>query len=440
LFPGTVRPGTVVLPGRTVLSGPPGGGRDLVYSSAVSEQAQAWHAVLARIIDGAHTAGADDLSVLVDRAVAEVGMSVRMYLIDLGQGRLHPVREASGPSLGVDSTAAGRAFRLTEIVPVRADDETHLWLPLLNGTERLGVLRVTLPEGVGPHDGWLREQCWVLAGLLGHLVTSKLQYCDLFHVLRRPRPLSVASELLWQLLPPQTFAAERVVVTAVMEPYDHVGGDGYDYAVDGGHAWVAVFDAMGHDLLAGVTTAVALAATRNARRAALGLTAAAELADEAISQQAGVRKGAFATAFLADLDLETGVLEYLIAGHPPPVVLRGTRMVAVLDDPVRLPLGFGRLDPVAPRLGRTQLEPGDRILVYSDGVTEARGAGGAQFGLDRLVDLTERHQASGLPAPETLRRVVKAVLDHQDGHLQDDATLLLLEWTERPPEGLLPAV
>ncbi|MBY8854465.1 serine/threonine-protein phosphatase, partial [Saccharothrix sp. MB29] len=76
-----------------------------------------------------------------------------------------------------------------------------------------------------------------------------------------------------------------------------------------------------------------------------------------------------------------------------------------------------------------QLQPGDRVLFYSDGVTEARDPDGEQFGLDRLVDLIERHEAGGLPAAETLRRVVRAVLDHQDGRLQDDATLLLLEWT-----------
>jgi hypothetical protein len=95
---------------------------------------------------------------------------------------------------------------------------------VLNGTERLGVAHVVLPAGTDPHGKWVREQCWTLAGLIGYLVISKLHYSDLFHVVRRTEPLSVASELLWQLLPPQTFACERLVVTAMVEPYDQVGG------------------------------------------------------------------------------------------------------------------------------------------------------------------------------------------------------------------------
>jgi len=82
-------------------------------------------------------------------------------------------------------------------------------------------------------------------------------------------------------------------------------------------------------------------------------------------------------------------------------------------------------------VGEAVLEPGDRLLLYSDGVVEARDDTGARFGLDRLVDLVERHNADGLPAPETLRRLRHAVLRHQNGQLQDDATLMIAEWSPR---------
>ncbi|GGP82713.1 PP2C family protein-serine/threonine phosphatase [Saccharothrix coeruleofusca] len=396
------------------------------------EREESWHGVFRRIIDDTHVATADDLSDVVDRAVAKLGLMVQLYLTDLPQRRLHPVRAETGPSQVIDSTTAGRAYRTVEIVPGRPFlGRSCLWLPMLNGAERLGVAHVVLPEGADPNHPVVRQQCWTLAGVLGHLVMSKLHYSDLFHVVRRTRPLTVAAELLWQMLPPQTFASDRLAVAALLEPYDEVGGDGYDYAVDDHRAYVAIFDSMGHDMLAGLTTAVALAATRNARRQGLGLLEAAGLADRSIHVQSSrASRMPFATAVLAELDLDTGQLCYLVAGHPPPVLLRRGRVVKTLHGYLRPPLGLGHLVDEEPKLGREQLQPGDRVLFHSDGVIEARSPDGELFGVERLVDLTERNEAAGLPPPETLRRVGHAVLEHQDGRLQDDATLVLLEWSD----------
>jgi serine phosphatase RsbU (regulator of sigma subunit) len=340
----------------------------------------------------------------------------------------------------VDATLAGRAFARIEIVVAAKDGPPQLWMPVLDGTERLGVLRITLPVGADPQDKALRGNCWTLSGQIAHLVLSKQLYGDLLHRVRRGKPLSVAAELLWQLLPPMVFATDRVVIAAAMEPYDQVGGDGFDYAVDHGRASVAIFDAMGHDLHAGLTTSMALAATRNARRGGAGLIEAAELADHTIADHRPSDSMSYATAFLAHLDLDTGELHYLNAGHPPPAVLRDGRVVRLLDTVSRTPLGLGDFQKRESVVFREQLQPGDRVLFYTDGVTEARSPQGEQFGMERLADLTERHEAAGLPAPETLRRVVRAVLDHQGGRLQDDATLLMLEWTTTNQATLLPAL
>lgn len=408
---------------------------------AVIERDRSWQAVFTHLTNQSHLATAEDLPGVLDEATALVGVSVELYLVDLGQRELHRVRERGGASLSVEATLAGRAFSRMEIVTAVAEDGTpHLWVPVLDGTERLGVAQLVLPADADPRDERLREHCWALTGQLAHLVVSKQLYSDLFHRVRRTKPLSVASELLWQLLPPKVFACRRVVIAAAMEPYDQVGGDGYDYAVDDGRAYVAIFDAMGHDLRAGLITSLALAATRNARRAGQDLIAAAGLADETIAAHRPAGSFAYATAFLAYLDLDSGVLHYLNAGHPPPVVLRGGQVVRRLDIPGLPPLGLSHFGSGPPQVQREQLQPGDRVLFYSDGVTEARSPRGEQFGLERLVDLTERHEAAGLPVPETLRRVVRAVLDHQEGRLQDDATLLVLEWTTTDQATLLPTL
>jgi serine phosphatase RsbU (regulator of sigma subunit) len=75
-----------------------------------------------------------------------------------------------------------------------------------------------------------------------------------------------------------------------------------------------------------------------------------------------------------------------------------------------------------------QLEPGDRLLLYTDGVTEARDAGSREFGLDRFTDFIIRRHADGLPVPETLRMLMNTILDYHDGRLRDDATVLFCEW------------
>lgn len=143
----------------------------------------------------------------------------------------------------------------------------------------------------------------------------------------------------------------------------------------------------------------------------------------------------FVTAVLGEIDLNTGRFRYLNAGHPPPVLLRGGRAVRVLDGGRRRPLGLD--DASATALGEEPMEPGDRLFLYTDGVTEARSPEGEFFGLERLIDLTERHSNSRLPTAEILRRISHAVIDHQGGRIADDATLLLVEWS---PDAALRAL
>ena len=80
-------------------------------------------------------------------------------------------------------------------------------------------------------------------------------------------------------------------------------------------------------------------------------------------------------------------------------------------------------------VGSEQLEPGDCILLYTDGVVEARSPSEEFFGIDRL--------AGGLPAPETMRRVVRELFEHQQGPLIEDASLLLLEWRSGNEQAML---
>jgi serine phosphatase RsbU (regulator of sigma subunit) len=413
-----------------------------------------WARVLAQVIDAAHLAVADQLARCLDEAVAEIGLSADVLIADISQRVLTSMRSNGARQIDITGTLAGRAYQLGETLPGTDHDSRVLWVPVLDGTDRLGVLRVGLdgPTGADPHtatptatptatcdDAELRRWLFTLAGLVGHIVATKTVYSDRLRRWRSNGPLTAASELLWQLLPPRTLATDRITVSAVLEPHQQVAGDAFDYNVDGDLVDLAVFDAAGHDLRAGMTTTLAITAVRNARRAdAEDLTAIAARADQLIAAQPG--PGQFATAVLARLDTLTGMIDVLNAGHPLPLLIRGGKVIKELGPPPRLPLGIqpppGR--PITSQVHREQLEPGDRLLFYTDGVTEARDDTGAFFGEERLVELTEHAAASGLPAPEVLRRLVIAVLDHQKGQLQDDASLLIAEWSPDAHQRMYP--
>jgi serine phosphatase RsbU (regulator of sigma subunit) len=297
-------------------------------------------------------------------------------------------------------------------------------VPIVNGTDRLGVVDFVLHDRAVMGQDQFQTRLEMIAGLVGHLITVTEPRGDHLQRMRRSRPMSTASELLLTVLPPLTVSSEQVVIGAVLEPCYEVGGDGYDYAFDGTSSQVLVLDAVGRGLKACLACVVVVSAVRAARRGGHDLREQARAADAALLEQFDDAR--FATAVLGELDTGTGRLRYLNAGHPPPLLLRAGRMVRELGGGRRMPLG---LDDQDIELGEEALEPGDRLLIYTDGVTEARGANGEPFGLDRLVALAERHDADGLPAPETLRRLSRAVAAHLDGPPVDDATLLLLEWS-----------
>ena len=384
-------------------------------------------------------------ALVAEHATRLGGQDPVIYLVDLEQSVLVPF---TGPgehlqhtALPLDESVAGRAFRRVDVETQEAGagHGLRVWLPVLDGTDRLGVLGVLVPDraALTAHDGLLERRLRRLATVVAGLVVSKRAYGDTIPVTRRRARMSLAGEIQWALLPPLTFASRDVVVAAALEPAYEVAGDSVDYAVDEGRTSVAAFDAMGHGLASAQLAGLTVAAYRNARRAGRTLVETAREIDEAVlSMHAG---RTFVTGVLAELDTGTGILRWVCAGHPRPLLLRGGRVVRHLDDAVGVPFGVEDDAGTGPRrVGAARLEPGDRVVLYSDGITEARAPDGAFFGLDRLVDLLTRTEDGHLPPPETVRRVVRELLVHQQARLEDDATLLVVEWRSGHHRTLLP--
>jgi hypothetical protein len=388
-----------------------------------------WLDALRRVLERSHLWTPEEIPSSVNAAVAQLGLRARIWLVDHEQVALRvlaePGEEMPDP-VPVDGSLPGRAFARVETMAAHAgpDGARRWWVPMVDGTDRLGVIEFVASPAGDPGDPQFVRHCELLAGLVGHLVASVSARGDLVDHTRRTRPMATAAELLWRLLPPLTSSTDRVAVSAILQPCYEVGGDGFDYTLDGTTANLVILDAVGRGLPAGLACAVTLAAIRAARNAGGGLDDQARAADTALTEQFPDTR--FATAVLAQLDLESGRLRLLNAGHPAPLLLRGGRLVRELTGAGRMPLGIE--DP-AVEVGEHILEPDDRLLFYTDGVTEARTAGGDRFGLARLVDLAEQHEGAGLPAPETLRRLAHAVVDHQAGPPVDDATLMLVQWS-----------
>src|SRR5512141_512376 len=175
---------------------------------------------------------------------------------------------------------AGDAFQ-TDKVEHAQGDGVRLFVPLLDGTDRVGVLVFTL-DTVDDHDRRLSRR---LAGLVADMLVTKSMYTDRFFQARRRQPMSLSAEMQWQLLPPLMMNTPQVAVAGALEPAYDVAGDSFDYALNDSVMHLAVIDAMGHGLNAAVMATLAMGAYRHARRSDVDLEDIYAAMDRAVSDQ-----------------------------------------------------------------------------------------------------------------------------------------------------------
>lgn len=302
----------------------------------------------------------------------------------------------------IEASAAGSAFLCDALVQEPAGNGgIRMLVPMLGGAGRVEVLAFTADDPV-EHDRRLARR---FAGLLADVLSTKSSYTDRLCQARRRQPMSLSAEMQWLLLPPLSMTTAQVAVAGIVEPAYAGGGDSFDYALNGDTLHFAIIDAMGHGLDAAVMGTVALAAYRHARRTEVDLPDLYAAMDAAIHAQFDDDR--FVTGQMARLDVGTGRLSWVNAGHPRPLLIRGGRVDRALRSPTTLPAGIGG---ATPQVTHEELQPGDRVLFFTDGIVEERLSSGERFGHERLHVLLEQAETRGGPVQQTVRQLSHALL------------------------------
>ncbi|MGZ4614010.1 MAG: PP2C family protein-serine/threonine phosphatase [Actinomycetes bacterium] len=340
----------------------------------------------------------------------------------------------SGDRRDIEESATLLPFDLGPVEQVLRDQQTQLlppgqsyaggvqsgqWTVLAPVTERgevLGLLEMSLP--VQPDPDMLAE-IGRTAHLLGFVVIANRRHTDLFERGQRSTPFTLPAEIQRRLLP-AAFTCEggAFTLSAWLEPAANVGGDTFDYSVGRDVLHLSVTDAMGHGVASALTATLCVGSLRNMRRQGASLLEQAAAANAALSDYAtSVAGDGYAKGLLGRLELRSGALTLVNAGHDAPYLARGGH-VAAIELPVCLPLGLFAHEVYS--TFEVMLEPGDRVVFVTDGMLERNAAA-----LDLIAEI---RQTRSLHARETTRQLADNVLEVTGPTLADDATLMVLDW------------
>lgn len=217
--------------------------------------------------------------------------------------------------------------------------------------------------------------------------------------------LQIARDMQQSILPRPLPAMRGVDITALMVPAREVGGDFYDYfMIDEHHFALVIADVSGK----GIPAAFFMAITRTLLKSnALFLREASQVITRLNEQLcAGNEQAMFVTAVFAVLDMRSGMLDFVNAGHTAPMLRDrqgGVRVLPRAENPA-----LGVLEGHQFLQRRVRMQAGDTLLLYTDGMTEAADPAGRLFGEERLMDAVRVHDPACEDLTQALLRRVRA--------------------------------
>lgn len=259
-------------------------------------------------------------------------------------------------------------------------------------------------------------------GCLGYVAAARTQRNE-EQLLTLNKELEIARGIQAGLLPEKSFSVAGLVTASRYVPASSVAGDFYDFLPKDSGLGVLIADVSGH----GVPAALSASMVKVAIRAQL------DWADDPARVLTGLNsilcgnlQGQFVTAGYLYLDTGRGALAYAGAGHPPLLAWRAREKKVECMEENGLMLGI--FPDGAYRCMTADLGPGDRFVLYTDGITEAPSLSGEEFGMDRFKSFLAEHAAS--PAQELCDALVKHVTawsgNSREQH--DDLTLVVVDY------------
>jgi serine phosphatase RsbU (regulator of sigma subunit) len=330
--------------------------------------------------------------------------------------RSHGVEQAE--TLPLAGTVYERVLRTQQIDIERVGDGARLTVPVTDRGDAIGLLEMTLPRHPVQTD---IDDVASAAHALAYVVIAARRHTDVFEWGHRSTPFSLAAEIQRRLLPASyTCEAGQFTLAGWLEPAASVGGDTFDYTLDRSCLQVSITDAVGHQVSAALLATLLVGGLRNGRRRGLDLAEQAAYANDCLADNAPA--GQFVTGQLLRVDLQTGTAGIINAGHPFPLRLRDGR---VEELELRIEPPFGVVPGKSFDVQSFPLEPGDRIVLLTDGMQERNAVD---------LDVASALAASAdLHPREVVQELGAAVLSETGGDLRDDATMVCLDWYGGPP-------
>lgn len=243
---------------------------------------------------------------------------------------------------------------------------------------------------------------------------------------RMESELNIARKIQLSMVPTHFPDNEKFAIHAILQPAREVGGDFYDYIAIGDELFFSIGDVSGK----GVPAALVMSITRAAFRFLGGIDLSIDQMIEKINNTLSMRNDSkmFVTLFAGRINLKTGEMYYCNAGHNPLVICHADGHAEYLHAKPNIAVGvFKGFHYEAEQI---QLEKGSRIILYTDGITEAEDSNNAQFGEKRLLDF-----ASALPTETSAEGLVNDLMAEvknftREAEQNDDITILTISYKD----------